>query len=322
MDHLSTTTRVLLGLLYVSTCLVLVVGFVLFWPYLSVEHQRSEWWVGFLGWTNDLTIFFWFTHFFVRHSLRGQPLRTIPWEEFRGRRLLWTSAVALTLSMAVDAGASFYVREQDRAGHARARIMEGRVEAVRSQGTPDFLQYELQGTYADGRGERHAFVFPAFYHRAVGYRAAPGLVEKHNGGLAPLLPKEAQEALRDGRMPFPFPVAYDPEFPARNWYPDLPWYEVNRFWHVSWIMLICQAILVPMWWLSFCYLIPVSVKKALQGNYILLGPPDNFLVRRLVASGAVVYWPWELYQVIPLMVEAFWFLMLGWESQAQVGFLI
>src|SRR5438128_1988066 len=70
----SMSPRAIVGCLFVTALIGIVVGMIAFGPFLIAEHQRVAVWETLFIWFGDAVALFWFAVYFIRHFVFGIPI--------------------------------------------------------------------------------------------------------------------------------------------------------------------------------------------------------------------------------------------------------
>lgn len=251
--------RLVLGGLFVFTCVGLVVGLEAFGPYLGREHRTLTFWEGLLVWFGDATTFLWFCHYFVRHFLLGEPFQPTA-ESPRGSMLL--PVASLAFAWAVDLTVSLGLMYREKKSHASAEEVIGRATAVQKAEFPACTKYDVDCQFTDKQGRNYTCRFTIRDDRQKGWPTG--------------VPQGLVESLRVGQVPFAVAVRYDPDQPGRNWIAGTGWDDGERLHYFSLLPLLFQAMFLPVfllllsaevrekgrwpWWYDFYKIVPLMTE--------------------------------------------------------------
>jgi hypothetical protein len=271
-----------LKVLFFLTVASFVLGLLCFFPYLEEEHRRMDPSMRILVWGSDGIGLIWFTWYFTKHYRLGEPFRHGMGESPRLTREWWLALVSLTASLAFDLAVTSMLEKDERAGLARAVVVKGAIHSVERTSGSKFHSYTIRCRFQDGHGAWHEGRFPLNEHRGT-----------HQ--FKDALPVEVQQALRDGRVPCPIPLAYDPVLPGRNWIAGIDPGEGYRFHALSWCIRLFQGIAIlnfvvflrqaiqthsrlP-WWYDLHMVLPFLVGSAFLGFFGSLIRVTGFVVQ-------------------------------------------
>jgi hypothetical protein len=262
--------------LFLFSIAAFLFGLWCFWPIFENEHRRMDPWKSVLVWVGDVTGLIWFTVYFTRHHVLGQPFReggiTAGW---------WLALLSLAGAIGFDLAVTISLRSDELAGFARAVVAQGVMIDIKKKSASEYHQYHVRCRFPDGQGNWHDARFQIGEQRKTG-RFPAGL------------PAEVGQTLRNGQVPSPLPVVYDPERPARNWVAGIDPEEGQRF-H---------------WWLVLIMLFQVVA----IGNFVVF-------VRQKVRTRGRLPWWYDLHMVLPFLVQAACLGFLGGLMRG-VGFLV
>jgi len=230
-ERLPISARLGLVVAYAAVVGLLGWGTFLCWDYFVYEHNRTQPWKALLCLTADLSAFAWFQGFFWRHAVRGRTFEAVPWDEFIRRRGPYGIVLGLVGAIGIDAMATYNLRSEDEERFEHRVEGKGTVERVVENDNPVNTKWELFGTLTAPDGEKYPFRF-----RVAGIQWKGGInMEKGT-------PPEIGPALAAKPPTFDIRVAYDPDWPSRNWLAGPPWDDANRSWYVGYIFLIVQGL--------------------------------------------------------------------------------
>src|SRR5262245_20129842 len=214
----SVKIRLLLGLAVIATLLAFSVGLFVHWPWLRAEHDRLTPAWSILIWCADAAALLWVIWFGVNHSILGQVLPDAQSGDPEFRYLLASLFVAFAVDVATTAATAY----NEQAGGRRAIQAAGQIVGGRPT-----------------RNGRKAYLVCRFQDRNRVW---------HEGHLQVRLlnqPPAVQDDLRQGRLPVPVVVRYDPYWPPRCWLAGFDNQEDNRIHCMSACFLIFQGFCMP-----------------------------------------------------------------------------
>ncbi|MGE3803198.1 MAG: hypothetical protein AB7K24_00840 [Gemmataceae bacterium] len=260
--------RWLIALLFFVTCASLIAGLWLWRGYLLREMERLEPWQAVAIWVGDIISLLWFIWFFAAHAVLGQPL-----ERPRGAGLgaaWWLAMATLAAGLVCDGLVTLILMNEQRLAYERAVVVDGVAESVATKQFPANLRFTLQCRFQDQDGVLH--------------HAEYSLREQKDKGFPPDLPQELINHLRQGVVPFPVKIAYDPGRPARHWLAGAGWNDADALHYFSALVLLFQAIVV-----------------------------SGFVWEMMKVANREGHLPWwyNLHKVFPLVVEAGVFVWFG-----------
>jgi hypothetical protein len=254
-----------LKVLFALTVSSFVLGLLFFFPYLEEEHRRMDPWKGVLVWVGDVTGLIWFTYFFTRHYVLGKPFRDEAGPSDGVWRGWWLAFVSLAGAIGFDLWITFSLQGDERAGLARAVVTQGQIDSIKRTSAAEFHQYSIHCRFQDGQGNWEVANF------TIGER-------RRTGSFPAGLPLEVGQAIRNGQVPSPIPIAYDPERPARNWVAGIDPGDGHRFHAFALCILLFQGLAI----MGFV----TTWREEMKKN------PDK------------LPWWYDLHMVLPFMVEA------------------
>jgi hypothetical protein len=246
-----------LRILFSASVVLFVLGILFFWPYLEQEHRRMDPSMSLLVWGSDLIGLAWFTWYFTRHSVLGAPFRHGTSATPRLTRLWWLALISLTAAIVYDLWVTYRLWDDEQAGLARAVVVQGEIRAVERKSAAEYHSYHLECRFQDGQGLWQEGSFTVLEHRRTRQ-------------FKDALPAEVQQALRNGRMPCPIRIAYDPMLPARNWLAGIDADQGSRFHAFAWCIRLFQGIAI----FNFVVLLRQAVQRqaACPGGTICTWP--------------------------------------------------
>lgn len=209
------------------------------WPFLAAGHRRLEPWKIPLLWLGDLAALYWFTKFFVRHCLAGEPLRDRPITGRTPFRAFLPTLCGVALAMGIDLTITLYEMYAEHLALGRAETTVGQVYAFRRTDHPESIVCRGYFRFVDQQGvERYGQFGVAIVH------------DKHTN---PDFPAESWEKIRAGVVPFDLRVSYDPTWPDRCWASDAISTSDFQPYVLSVFVLVAQLCLAPIFvgvWLN------------------------------------------------------------------------
>lgn len=221
----SSSPRTIVSVLYLVILAGLAVGVMAFGPYFVAEHQRLAPWEGVLVWLGDVVALFWFTVYFVRHSLLGLPQKEPAQASCRANLLGVFVLGSILASLGGDLWLTLHLRAAEREAFAGARRTEGTIEALTRTQFKKSVAYTLHCRYVDANGVGHQTVYQLRDPRELP-RLAPAVVQ----------------AVRAEQLPVPVTIAYDGNRPQRSWLADLGWKDMTRMHGFSLCVFFFQAL--------------------------------------------------------------------------------
>ena len=284
----SSNPRKSLKTLFFLTVTSFSFGLACYLPYLEREHRRMEPGRGYLLWVTDLFGLGWFTWYFVKHYILGGPVPYEADESPRITKVWWFALVSLVAFIFFDLSITGLVFVDEQEGRARAVVVEGEIRSVKKKWGGDMRFYTIQCRFQDAKG---AWQDTRFVLRED-WKA-----RRFQDGLA----EEVQQSLRNGKVPCPISIAYDPILPARNWVDGIEneghigFTGEGRFHRIAWIIRFFQGVGILMfiwqllldikqhqtlpWWYDLHMALPFMIEAVVLG---LLG--GLFLVVELIAT--------------------------------------
>jgi hypothetical protein len=211
--------RLLLGLAVAATLLAFGAGLLVHWPWLRAEHDRLQPAWRILIWFADAAALLWVIWFGVNYSILGRRLPDARSGDPEFRYLLASLLVAFGVDMATTAATAY----EEETGHARAIQAAGQI--VEGRPTMNGQKAYVQCQFQDRAGVWHES------RLQVGLRDQPPAV---------------RDAIRQGRLPVPVVVTYDPDWPQRCWLDGFNNEEDNRIHWMSASFLLFQGICMPL----------------------------------------------------------------------------
>jgi hypothetical protein len=226
--------RRLMAALFLLTCLALLFGVWVFYPFFEREHRRLEpWKVGLLYLTHAVA-FLWFCYYFARHCLLGQPFRQHARGSPKLERETYVALVTICLGWSVDLCMTLLLQHDEETRFQQALPAAGEVYALQRRvypmgGTQAVdIRYVLECRYTDPAGNPHANRFTIWDCRQKDMDLA--------------LDKATIDTLERGQVPFDVKVSYDPDWPERFWLTEAPWAHWDNLHHFSLFIIIQQAV--------------------------------------------------------------------------------
>jgi hypothetical protein len=195
-------TNAIVGLLFLGTILVLVLGLLACWQPIIAGHRRLGWWQGALLWIGDVTALFWFARFVFRHCVRREPLEDVPVQVTRSDGTRRAMFLSLGVAFLLDAAHTGHQLYEEWSARQRAVVTLGTVHSLRARPHGNRVSYRGEYSYRDAQGVEHQGVL---------------LTGEEAGRFDNPLPDAVQQAMRANRIPFALDIDYDPEHPERNW---------------------------------------------------------------------------------------------------------
>jgi hypothetical protein len=188
------------------------------WPFLAREHARLEPWKSVLVWSSDAVAALAFVWFGLTYLLLGRPLPVGPDPGGRfdcGHVLL---IAAFALSLGCDGLVSWWIVADEEAARARAQVAVGEIVGCRRPTRAGNTW--LHCRFTDARGDCYD-------------------AELAVGGLGE---PEAARRLRLGLFPIPVRIAYDPDWPDRNWLQELRAQRGDTLHDMSLVLVLVQVL--------------------------------------------------------------------------------
>jgi hypothetical protein len=214
--------RIALLCVFAATLLCLLIGIRAHWPYFVEEHRRLSPWQWIPFWLGDVSALFWFIsamvspQTLVRSTNGGRDVSKA--RQRRRRKFL----ISMGAAIAIDFSHTAYLHWHEAADFSRAEVVAGEVVANQVWEGRDCTRYYVQVRFRDRMNRVHK----------EEVRVQRGNI----GGL----PANAQKALTSGRVPFSVRVSFDSDLPARCWLTDMGYYDGDRIYLFSYVVLIFQ----------------------------------------------------------------------------------
>lgn len=260
----SSDPRQKLKVLFFFTIASFVLGILFFWPYLEDEHRRMDPSMSILVWVSDGIGLAWFTWYFTKHYVLGEPFRYGTGESPRLTQGWWLALVSLTAAIGFDLWVAFTLMNDERDGLARAVVAKGEIRSVEKKSAAEYHLYTIQCRFQDGQGAWHDGRFQLNEHRKT---------KRFKDNL----PGEVQQALRNKQVPSPITIAYDPVLPERNWIAGSNAGDDNRFFVFALLIRFFQGLAIF--------------------NFVVF-------LRQEIKTQQQLPWWYDLHMVLPFMVEA------------------
>jgi hypothetical protein len=195
--------RLLFAAFWLTTAGAFALGLRLMGGYLAREHARLTPVEGVLLWTIEAVGAFWFVRYGFRHVVLGEsPYRADPTTGF------WPVWLSPAAGVGTDLGLTGCKEWDEHAAYRRSVPVDGQLLAA------DVLKrdfqppsYRLYGQFTDGDGRVWPFKTYLTNERLRIFYVV---------------------AIRDGRLPVPFPMRYDPHRQARFWVDSESAVDENR----------------------------------------------------------------------------------------------
>lgn len=258
-----------LKIVFFFTVISFLVGILCFWPYLEEEHRRMDPWMSVLVWVSDCVGLIWFTWYFIKHFVLGEPFRYGAGESPRMTQW-WLALISLTVAISFDLWITYTAADDERAELARAVVANGDILSVERKSAEKSHVYTIDCRFQDGQG--------AWWDGRFRLNE-----DRRTREFKDNLPVRIQQALRNDQLPCPISIAYDPILPARNWIAGIDPGHGHRF-HafalcihlfqgiaiIYFVQLLRQAIKthhqLP-WWYDLHNVVPFMVEAAFLGGF-------------------------------------------------------
>ncbi len=218
--------RQTLKVLFFLTLASFFLGLLFFWPFLEEEHRRMNPSMVWLVWVGDGFGLAWFTWYFTKHAVLGEPFRYGTAQSHRMRLDWWLALVTLTAAIGSDLWITYQLGAEERNGFARAVVVLGEIGSVEKKSAAKFHRYLIRCRFQDGQGAWQEGQFT--------------LLEERN-----------TEQFEDD-LPVVVPV-----LPARNWIADIHPNDGNRFYMMAGCIRLFQGIAI----FNFVVFLREAVKK-------------------------------------------------------------
>jgi hypothetical protein len=216
------SVRARLAVLWVVLAVLLGVGVWFHWPFFVREHRRMEPWKGVLIWSSEtvaLLGFLWFgyTHLLRRRPFPHGPDPDVSWFDREHCIVL----ACFVLGLAIDGFVSWRAWRAEDDGLRRAEVVVG--EIVDYDGEEETGYFVIHCCFHDLRGREYRTDFP----------------------LVRIGEPEAKRRLHARQFPIPIRIAYDPQWPDRNWLDECRHERGERLDELSMCNLLLQAFFLP-----------------------------------------------------------------------------
>ncbi|HEY8750763.1 MAG TPA: DUF3592 domain-containing protein [Tepidisphaeraceae bacterium] len=191
-----------------TTVALFIYGLAGNWPWLISENARFELWELPVVWEPIAIAMLLFLEYGFSQTT-GKPLYPKAYD---------VTFIAFLIAAACEGALAGHSIIEETLAHSRAVRAPAEIVSGHSRRQPEgHRRYTLTCSFVDQRGKRHLAWF---------------------SDVSDGIPARVQSAIDTGRSPATKDVAYDPQWPGRNWLADVPYSHDNRLFIFSLMALL------------------------------------------------------------------------------------